>query len=69
MVCCSLVTIGFLYGITPKAASATNERGNTQLGIVYGVVSAVMIAVHAILVKWSLRKVDVKDMDATYVIK
>ncbi|KAL7412463.1 hypothetical protein BDY24DRAFT_392988 [Mrakia frigida] len=68
IVCCSLVTIGFLYGITPKAASPTNDRGNTQLGIVYGVVSAVMIAVHAILVKWSLRKVDVKDMDATYVI-
>lgn len=69
VVCCILVTVGFVYGITPSAASVTNERGNSQLGIIFGVLSAVMIAVHAILVKWSMRKVDIKDIDSTFIVK
>ncbi|CDZ96159.1 GDP-fucose transporter [Phaffia rhodozyma] len=62
--CCVLVSIGFFYGITPSAASPTNEDTNTHLGILYGFVSALMIAIHAILVKWSMRHVDIKDMNA-----
>lgn len=69
LVAVALVVIGFFYGITPSAASPTNASSNTHLGIVYGVASAAMIAVHAILVKWSMRNVDVKEMDATYVTK
>jgi hypothetical protein len=69
IVCCILVTIGFGYGVTPSAASPTNDRGNSKLGIIFGVLSAVMIAVHAILVKWSMRKVAIKDMDSTFVVK
>lgn len=67
LVAVALVCAGFFYGITPSAASPTNASSNTQLGIVYGVLSAATIAVHAILVKWSMRHVAVKDMDATYV--
>jgi GDP-fucose transporter C1 len=67
LVAVGLVCAGFFYGITPSAASPTNERTNTKLGIIYGVLSAGMIAVHAILVKWSMRNVAVKDMDASYV--
>lgn len=69
LIAVALVVIGFFYGITPSAASPTNASSNTHLGILYGVASAAMIAVHAILVKWSMRNVDVKEMDATYVTK
>jgi hypothetical protein len=67
--CCILVTIGFGYGVTPSAASSTNNQGNSRLGIIFGVLSAVMIALHAILVKWSMRKVAIKDIDSTFVVK
>lgn len=76
---CGLVTWGFTYSFlpipvtffgatVPEALSAAVGRSAEapMLGMLFGVASAMMIAVHAVLVKAAIKKVEGKTMDLAY---
>ncbi|KAL5635911.1 hypothetical protein ACGC1H_004644 [Rhizoctonia solani] len=58
-----LVTGGFLVGITPSAIITTTT---SQAGLLYGVLSAVAIAVHAVLIGAALPKVHGSTLELAY---
>lgn len=50
-----IVTMGFLLGVAPRSAESLNWRSSpSALSIVYGILSSLFIAVHAVLIKSSL---------------
>ncbi|CUA72484.1 GDP-fucose transporter 1 [Rhizoctonia solani] len=63
IVSASLVTGGFLIGTTP---SATITTSTSQAGLLYGVLSAVAIAVHAVLIGAALPKVNGSALELAY---
>lgn len=58
-----LVTGGFLIGVTP---SATITVAASQAGLIYGALSALAIAVHAVLVGAALPKVNGSALELAY---
>lgn len=52
----SAVTVGFFIGVSPNSIPKVMEwySGPSQLSIVYGVLSSLFIAIHAVLIKISL---------------
>lgn len=75
---CGLVTWGFTYAFMPApflstAAVAANTGTNLTvgreapfLGMVLGVFSAAMVAIHAVLIKSALKSVEGKTLDLAY---
>ena len=76
---CALVTWGFTYSFLPipvtffdatvpeSTTDATRLTGEAPiLGMVLGVLAAAMIAIHAILVKSAIKKVEGKTMNLAY---
>ena len=75
---CGLVTWGFTYAFLPApfiggASSGTGASANLVagpeapvLGMVLGVFSAAMVAIHAVLIKAALKSVDGKTLDLAY---
>lgn len=63
VVSASLVTVGFLIGTTP---SATITTATSQSGLIYGVLSALAIAVHAVLISAALPKVNGSALELAY---
>jgi GDP-fucose transporter C1 len=67
LTCCGLVTWGFAYSFLPFPLGASNTVPEAPaLGMILGVLSAAMIAVHAILIKTSLKHVDGSTLDLAY---
>lgn len=55
IVAAGVVTIGFLLGVAPRSAESLHWRSSpSALSILYGVLSSLFIAVHAVLIKSSL---------------
>lgn len=52
----AIVTVGFFIGVSPESLPKVMEwySGPSQLSIIYGVLSSVFIALHAVLIKISL---------------
>jgi len=76
---CGLVTWGFTYSFLPIPVTfldttvpelVIEEVGRSveapMLGMIFGVASAAMIAIHAVLVKVAIKKVEGKTMDLAY---
>jgi len=75
---CGLVTWGFTYAFIPAPfiGGAASSRGASTalvagpeapvLGMVLGVFSAAMVAIHAVLIKSALKSVDGKTLDLAY---
>jgi len=78
---CGIVTWGFTYSFLPNPASflggadvapiedTTTGIGSGEapmLGMVFGVLSAAMVAIHAVLIKAALKHVDGKTLDLAY---
>lgn len=75
---CGFVTWGFTYAFIPApfiggATTSIPTQGATgvgreapMLGMVFGVLSAAMVAIHAVLVKAAMRAVDGRTMDLAY---
>ncbi|CAE6462679.1 unnamed protein product [Rhizoctonia solani] len=63
IVSASLVTGGFLVGTTP---SATITTATSQAGLIYGVLSALAISVHAVLISAALPKVHGSALELAY---
>lgn len=68
LVACGLVTYGFIYGFLPYPFGAGSNPlpEAPTFGMVLGVLSAAMIAVHAVLIKSALRHVDGSALDLAY---
>jgi GDP-fucose transporter C1 len=77
IVSCGLVTWGFTYSFLPhphfaqspiiEAASTAASRGEApMLGMILGVFSAGMVAIHAVLIKSALKSIDNKTLDLAY---
>ncbi|CAE6520276.1 unnamed protein product [Rhizoctonia solani] len=63
IVSASLVTGGFLIGTTPSAIITT---ATSQTGLIYGILSAFAIAVHAVLIGAALPKVHGSALELAY---
>lgn len=61
----SIVTIGFLTGITPNS-SLPISASPSIISLIYGVLSSVFIAVHAVLIKSSLPYCDNSTIQLAY---
>jgi len=66
LICCALVTWGFTYSFLPFPVGAGLVPEAPALGMLLGVLSAAMIAMHAVLIKTSLRHVDGSTLDLAY---
>ena len=49
-----IVTFGFFVGVAPDSAAAHWREAPSQSSIIYGVLSSLFIAIHAVLIKVSL---------------
>ena len=76
---CGIVTWGFTYSFLPNPASflagadvapieetVVGSGEAPMLGMVFGVLSAAMVAIHAVLIKAALKHVDGKTLDLAY---
>ncbi|KAG9034483.1 hypothetical protein FRB95_013159 [Tulasnella sp. JGI-2019a] len=60
----TVVTIGFFVGIVPKSTSSRTEA--PAMSLIWGVLSSLMTAVHAVLIKRSLSFVDNSAIQLAY---
>ncbi|WOO82045.1 GDP-fucose transporter 1 [Vanrija pseudolonga] len=69
LIACALVTWGFTFSFLPfpLGAGATGSAAEAPaLGMVLGIASAAMVAVHAVLIKSALRHLDGSALDLAY---
>ncbi len=50
----AIVSFGFFVGVSPDSAARSWREAPSQMSIIYGVLSSLFIAIHAVLIKYSL---------------
>jgi len=64
--CAAIVTFGFLVGVTPSADNAPSSAVPGPLALLYGLLSSLAVAIHAVLIKSSLPAVDGSSIKLCY---
>ncbi|KAL1412682.1 hypothetical protein Q8F55_000429 [Vanrija albida] len=66
LIACALVTWGFTFSFLPFPLGAGAAPEAPVLGMILGIASAAMVAVHAVLIKSTLRHLDGSALDLAY---
>lgn len=68
LIAAGIVTLGFFVGVSPSSSffSTRTTTTSTTVALIYGIMSAVMIAIHAVLIKSAHSYVDNSSIKLAY---